>query len=762
MLSSASIKYRPLRIGLLVTPGELADLKKAVGINCLLWGGMYNPIIPVPEGDCSFAEQLIDLFAVDVLHAVSNSPPIDALVAKYPFLRDRSHLAADIFYEDWHSKKQELAILDVRNVVELLWKNEFKGKPADYKSDFVLLKWDEADPLAVVLSLQFGFYPSEPDLKWDYPQIFVNGLHAEEQTLTLGAPFMLQPEKNFGPIDLTKMGLRGYGGGIRFASHGVYVGESSSYDDLVLFWNVRAAGNAVVYLAKDAMDRTLPYAQAFIDSLDSRPNTHPEISDRIALYCRTVEDEALRTSVAERITSKKGILWCSVTGHAWNGSNIQPTSEVFKWQSGSTHVEPAYGKYVVSVALPEKSFLPNADELGRQHFAVVVDVYGGEFVHPGYTLKVPRIRQLNEFYSREIAVDPWALRVEREGLSQVISPSDDSVTLYPISKQLLVEKVFEVAGIKAALSQPGLIARKLIERIGGLEDARVLKIRGVRKILQEYGATDSIGRGDATKTIHEQEFGKYRNLYIEAREKPDLDSNDVFDYLLRKDFFRAGLELQCEQCKLLNWLSLKAIDDFWTCEYCGGENRTSLHLRSRGDWRFRKSGLFAKDNNQEGAIPVLLTLLTLKRVLDHGTFAYSTALNLHGTNVNCETDLAVLEYARRDEIGVAVGECKSDGGSIGEDDCAKLKRAAEDLATLKEVSEVFVIFARTSDSFTAKEIALFKTLSNDVPLILFTNRELELYHPYWLEDGQTETDVPAKYPHSLADLAKNSAARYLK
>ncbi|HEY2093378.1 MAG TPA: hypothetical protein VGJ81_15975 [Thermoanaerobaculia bacterium] len=717
----------------------------------------------MPEGDSSFAEQLIDLFGVDVLHAVRGSPAIDALIAKYPFLRDSSHLAADIFYEDWHSKKQVLGVLDVRNVVELLWQNEFKGKPADYKSNFVLPKWDAADPLAAVFSLQFGFYPREPDLKWDFPKNFVNGLCAEEQILALDAPLTLQPRKNFGPIDLTSIELRRYGGGIRFASHGLYIGESGNYDDLVAFWNVRAAGNTVVYLATDAMDRTLLYAQAFVDFLDSRANRHPEIGDRIALYCRSMEDEVLRTSVASRIASKKGILWCPVTEHSWNGWNVQPTSEVFKWQSGSTHVEPAYDKYVVNVGLPDKSFLLNADEagFGRQHFGVVIDVYG-ELGHPGYTLKVPRIRQLNEFYSREIAVDPWALRVEREGISKIIEASDDSVTLYPISKQLLVEKVFEVAGVKAAVSQPGLIARKLIEKMGGLEDARVLKIRGVRKILQEYKTTDSIGRGEATKTIHEQEFEKYKSLYIEAREKTELESNDVFDYLLRKDFFRAGLDLQCEQCRLVNWLSLKAVDDFWTCEYCGAENRTSVHLRSRGDWRFRKSGLFAKDNNQEGAIPVLLTLLTMKRILDHGTFAYSTALNLNGDNVNCETDLAVLEYGRREEIGIALGECKSEGGSIVEDDCDKLKQAAERLATLKDVSEVFIVFAKTSDGFTAEEVGLFKTLSKEVPLILFTNRELELYHPYWLEDGQIETDVPEKYPNSLADLAQNSATRYLK
>jgi hypothetical protein len=249
----------------------------------------------------------------------------------------------------------------------------------------------------------------------------------------------------------------------------------------------------------------------------------------------------------------------------------------------------------------------------------------------------------------EAGRDPWGLRTDPGGISPVISAIDETVDLLPISEQTLLEKVFELAGLHAKTSQPGLIARKLIEKIGGLEDARVFKIRGARKVLQEYAPSQSIRRGEATRIIYESNFGAYKHLYIEPRDKPDLDGNDVFDYLLKKDLFRAGLELECTHCRLANWLSLKAIDDVWLCEYCGGANQTSLHLRSRGDWRFRKSGLFAKDNNQEGAIPVLLTLLTLKRVLDHRTFIHSTALDLHGQGVKCETDIAV----HRDRAGAA-------------------------------------------------------------------------------------------------------------
>ena len=72
-----------------------------------------------------------------------------------------------------------------------------------------------------------------------------------------------------------------------------------------------------------------------------------------------------------------------------------------------------------------------------------------DFSHPGHVLRVPYIRQLNEFYSREIAVEPWALRVQRDGIASLIKTQTDMLTLYPISHSVLVCRLLEFAGMKA-------------------------------------------------------------------------------------------------------------------------------------------------------------------------------------------------------------------------------------------------------------------------------------------------------------------------
>ena len=241
-----------------------------------------------------------------------------------------------------------------------------------------------------------------------------------------------------------------------------------------------------------------------------------------------------------------------------------------------------------------------------------------------------------------MALDPYLIRIEKESLAAIIKSNNNSLYLYPISHQVLIKKIFELAGIKSELSLAGLITKKIIEKLGELDEGRVFKISVVRKMLQTLKTDECITRGEGTKMIQEDEkFKKYEELYIEPWETPKLKVQNVFDFLLKKDFLRPGLELICSHCKLSNWLSLQEINDIWKCNYCGNDNKTSLQLKDRGDWKFRKSGFFAKDNNQEGTIPVVLTLLVFLRIFETSEFIYSPSLKLEIDNKFCEIDFCV-------------------------------------------------------------------------------------------------------------------------
>jgi hypothetical protein len=196
------------------------------------------------------------------------------------------------------------------------------------------------------------------------------------------------------------------------------------------------------------------------------------------------------------------------------------------------------------------------------------------------------------------------------------------------------------------------------------------------------------------------------------------------------------------------------------CRYCKHEEDLAVRIATdfrgdRGEWLFVKSGLFAMNNHQEGAIPVILTLLQMLRVLDMQSFMYATSMHLRFDGVRCESDLVVLSHGRRGEIELGLGECKDEHGVIDEQDVQNLHMAWKRFEDSKVACHL--IFAKTADAFTPNELQLFHALEHDhIPVVLLTNGDLESDGPYDAGPG-----LPRRYAGSLSDMAHNSAALYL-
>ena len=58
------VTYRPLRIGWALTGQDIEACRYAALLNYTLWGGRFNPLLPVDRP--AFARQLVDAFRVDV------------------------------------------------------------------------------------------------------------------------------------------------------------------------------------------------------------------------------------------------------------------------------------------------------------------------------------------------------------------------------------------------------------------------------------------------------------------------------------------------------------------------------------------------------------------------------------------------------------------------------------------------------------------------------------------------------------------------
>jgi len=126
---------------------------------------------------------------------------------------------------------------------------------------------------------------------------------------------------------------------------------------------------------------------------------------------------------------------------------------------------------------------------------------------------------------------------------------------------------FALCGLSCERSEPGLRCKRLISQFGGLQDCRVLKIRGVRNLLRKYGVERSFTRSGAIEAISDG-FNDFKHLYIEYRQKDDLKPVDVLRYLLARGVFRVGLEFKCPNCELTSWIQPDDVRTKSSCPYC--------------------------------------------------------------------------------------------------------------------------------------------------------------------------------------------------
>jgi hypothetical protein len=472
---------------------------------------------------------------------------------------------------------------------------------------------------------------------------------------------------------------------------------------------------------------------------------------------------------------QKRPLLCRYDPVVWNGLNVRPSSFSFDTHSVLANVDRPYDRYTVSFALPTKPVSENMSRrgVGFQHLAAIVSPLV-EFEYPGHTLRPPPLRALDEFLRREIAFDPWKVHTDPEGLALTIQVHDSSENLYPVPHHDLILKLLETIGIQAEMSAAGILADRIIKQMREarpLDACRVFKIPGVRKLLKDLKATETISWTDALRTIGKERFGPFKSLYIESRKTPKLTPVDVLGFLMKKEILRPRLrfwprilrhtrEVRCAHCGLTSRVALRAFEGSWRCSYCKHEEDLAVRIATdfRGDrreWALARSGLFAKDNHQEGAIPVILTLLQMLRVLDMQHFMYAPSMHLRFAGGKCETDLVVLSHGRRGQIELGIGECKDERGVIDEQDVTNLRRAWEQFEDSKIACHL--VFAKTADAFSPDELQRFRTLQNDrIPVVLLTNRDLEGHGPYEAGPG-----LPRRYAGSLSDMAHNSGVLYL-
>ncbi len=745
---SINVRYRPLRIGWCVRKDDLAGLRESWQLSATMWGGRYNPIIPVDNP--GYACALVELFHVDCLWPISNDKTVKSFIDTFPHLPNPFY--GDQLFAPHGNSTRSATILDIYHPVLSLYEEHFKNNPnPEFK--VALYEWAEEDPLFDIWLATFGAVPSEQITGTDYVGVIEEYLATERVPIGLADPWPVNRNNLCTLFGLGRSGMqRHYSVTNHWNYPGFYLGSCTDFDDLVNYWNLRATDTHILFFDVNHTDRFDGIRREWLKLLRSRPKGHFESGSAIAIWSKN------RDKQRDLKIFGKGLLDCTVGRETWNGLNVKAPYMYFSEGSSLANVGTSFGKQRVSFQLPSKPFSEN-HLLRSEHLIISLDMKIGLFGNERSTLTTPYIPELNEFYGRKYYFEWNKARVEPDGLGIISRASRSDLTVDPIDVTLLIEQIFRVAGIIATPSKPGLIASRLIQQMGGLQKCRPFKIQGVRDLIENFGPDKSFTRSNAIQTIRAKNqstgeigFSLYEDLFIEQRAASSkLTPDAVLSYLMKKSVFRAGLEFDCPNCRLEFWAALDNLRTDITCAFCGHQFNITPHLNHRGDWRFRRSGLFGGDDNQEGAIPVMLTLQQLDTTFSP-RMLYTTAMNLKPDSAKiteCETDFVIMAPNHRDErVQIAIGECKT-RKCITADDITKLKAVAA--AFPSERFEVFVILTKLT-AFTSDEVKHAAALNDKYNnrAILLTARELE---PYFLYDRTSKEFIINRIAVSFEDMA---------
>lgn len=728
--------------------GDLEALRTAFHLTTMLWGGRFNPIISVD--DAAFADQLSELFHVDALYPVTSDTVVE------DFILARRHISwprflGPLLLNAFDAMRQTPMTQAVDTGFVMARLTEKRAAEEQNTVDFgPLPKWTGDDRLALALMATFGEFPDDAwgePLDWRF-----TSLRGKDRR-TLGPAEPLPPAMlgHLSPLDLTAWGLYPLRGGL--VRSGIFVGDGGNYDDLVEFWNLNAAGNGLWFYDSAQSSRQSELLDSYLAYLDRKTDELPETSwsHHLHIWSRNIDD-------LPELSTKLPVMRHPLDPLQWNGLNVKAPFMTTLGHGVIGAIATEHHKPTVTFQPePDKQF--DVEETRGQYFVMTVRPHQSGLESEGFTFAAPNIPELNEYYGREMVFEPDYARIGPDGLGIITRAEKAYFKLFALPIGELFERIFGAFGMLARPSRAGLIAKRLIRQMGGLQSCRVFKIEGVRNLIESFGPTQSFTRGQALQQIR-PEFARYEGLYIASRETLKLTPEDAFLFLLDNGVFRAGLEFKCPNCELDFWLLLDDAKTWVDCEYCGARFNATTQLKDKNGWKYRRSGLFGRDNHQEGSIPVALTLQRLDASLDRAMDAtlYTTALTIVSLNApvpECEIDFVFLSHLPDGRVQLAIGEAKA-ASEIEERDVANLRAIASAFPASR--LDVFPTFSK-SGGFSPKELArcLGPGEVEGTKHILLSKHELE---PYDLHQRFAGLPHRLQYDASLSVLAEATTQLY--
>jgi hypothetical protein len=745
---------RPMRVGLLVEPGDWDSLKTAVAWATSAWGGQGFPIFVTGDDDRTLREAVA--LGVDVLIPVARdadalrlarSPGFDwrtLLNDRSPFLRDDSGIGE-------HALPASALYA---------WIGAHRPEP----ESCLYLTWDQDHPLARVLAAWFGEFGHDTPRQHDreHWERVARHVHLAENS----------PIPEHGNLEVNQLSatLEEVELEPRIVQHGFAVIDPTSFEDVVAFWNLRACGNDVVPWVEEHAALLEPLLSTALERLSAEPSAAGR-RPRATIWNRApgAVPGRLADHLGDRIEA-----WSSDLGldFACFGPMSTKIRRMFR-----ADVDPERGS--ASITLPQLDFLPrrsSSSDLGLVSAMIDITTESGlpgdcRFTAPAARCVAPLLRRFDQPF----------IRLRDRGWVVPVRATDESVHLPLVYSEPLVTALLKTAGLAPHLGENGRRTEHRIKLLGGPREDSLANQPAVRETVRKALRCRNGVNSEALYGHAARFAGTWSHLAPHwsgpYRDYPSA----VIGELGRRGVLRPHAVIKCLRCGSAIRIGPERLGDAVVCELCSASFPLAVYIanapaRALG-WEMAATSAFdATEFNS--TLPVMAALSVLTSVFEQGS-GNPLPLAQVGMEIECdglEGDLDFVVLAQDAELPVVIiGEAKAgkpekpNPGELFSADNLALLEAAQDAIRATGI-DCWIAFATTRPTLEPAEVQLLRRACE---------RPLEPVHdfhgtilpvlPIILTDGALSVpsmneNHPTRYAHDfphLPALGRKSCEREL-
>ena len=578
---------------------DIQEYRLFVKTNSLLWGGIYNPLIPVASSNRSqyaakptkdktpTAKNIINgyLEAFDPDYVVVPDGMTDA----YEF-EERQRKSYDI--SRWsrsintadYQKFGCLMNLPFQHLFESYIQN--RGPISQTILDISFSKHHQNFLLGVFGIQQKKFLPEIINKNYVHPVSISIDNYLD----------YLSPNYTF-PLRMTGVGLQMDGPQI------IFVMNVNSSMDLFDYWNLRAAGNFVVPMIANG---SVQIRCGLLKSLIQSYSFHGFSEKWICLKSRNTDRERFLvvSSCIEKLKTSNIVSDSHADFPLYNLPVCDRDDIKTNWMRlrDGMMIHQSTGEDVDLYKL--KPDFVGTDTHQWDRFAVDIEVISGSkgvdfaevFPMKGMDVFNDGLHSLTDK-----AGGLFGVRVGRF-CTVFTNYFDQGVYFSPPSSQDVMIHFLYHAGCQVSLSSAGKITSRMIKQLDGISWALNFQNNLVLEIIDKSSGGKHLGQNEL------------RSMISRSKKEISASPKQFLDHLVRLNILKFGISLKCFSCGRKCFYIVEDLADSNICYHCLDEIRVpELDDRNR-NWAYKCFGTFNTPGKASGSFAVLLTLLYLKRI----------------------------------------------------------------------------------------------------------------------------------------------------